>query len=64
MEKFTSKQKILIKMVCDGKSNREIGEKLGITTPSAAQFVHRTLLKIGLKTRYQLIANQKNYLSK
>ena len=52
-EQLTPRERQVLGLVADGKSNRQIGEQLGITTGTAKAHVERVIGKLGAADRTQ-----------
>jgi DNA-binding NarL/FixJ family response regulator len=52
-ETLTARERQVLGLVASGCSNREIGEKLGITTGTAKAHVERVIGKLGAADRTQ-----------
>lgn len=52
---ITQREREIIKEVCSGKSNQEIADALFISLQTVKDHTHRIYLKIGIKSRVQLI---------
>ncbi|WP_017905807.1 response regulator [Pseudomonas asplenii] len=52
-ENLTARERQVLGLVADGLSNREIGERLGITTGTAKAHVERVIGKLGASDRTQ-----------
>ncbi len=52
---ITKREQEIIKEVCSGKSNQEIADTLFISLQTVKDHTHRIYLKIGIKSRAQLI---------
>jgi two-component system nitrate/nitrite response regulator NarL len=51
---LSDRQQQIITLVCDGLSNREIAEKLGVTEGTIKTHVHATFEKLGVRSRFEL----------
>jgi DNA-binding CsgD family transcriptional regulator len=49
MDKLTSRQQQVARLVSEGNLNREIAERLGISLHSAKQYIHQVVEKLGLE---------------
>lgn len=54
--KFTDKEMEIIRLVCNGLSNREISKKLFISEQTVKAHIHRIYQKLGIKNRPQLVS--------
>lgn len=53
---LTRKQRLCAELAIRGKSNGEIGSTLGISEKTVKFHLYRVYRKIGVETRYQLMA--------
>ncbi len=54
MEALTARELEIIALVRQAKSNRQIGQAIGLTTGTVNQYVHRILQKLDLPNRTAL----------
>jgi two-component system nitrate/nitrite response regulator NarL len=53
---LSDRQQQIITLLCDGLSNREIAEKLGLTVGTVKVHLHRIYGKLGVRSRSELMS--------
>lgn len=53
--KLTAREKSVLQLICQGLTNREIGEKLGMSESSVKWYGHQIFPKIGIRRRVQAL---------
>ena len=51
MNSLTSRERDVLRLICDGLSNKEIGLKLHIAEPTARDHVHSLIRKLNTRNR-------------
>jgi len=52
---FTDKEKNIIQLICEGRSNREIAREIFVSEQTVKTHLNRIYRKLNIKNRYQLI---------
>lgn len=60
----TQQQKLILCLIAEGLSNKEIAYELETTENSVKVYVHKLLRRVGAKNRYHLVAMKDEILSK